>query len=158
MLSLDTVFAETAKERPAMSNTSKRKPAPYPDDVAVYRRLKRKEVRFAVPKAEALTIYRIAARAYGLARAYNSPITRTLLDWRMDITACHANGMPLDLERLAAADDFNLIHDAFGIARHLDRESGALRDCFVPRFRRREPEAWERAKARAAKLASRKVA
>lgn len=56
------------------------------------------------------------------------------LDLTMDLAACHANGRPLRLADLAAADDFNLAHDVFGIHRHLNRESGALGGCFVPRF------------------------
>jgi hypothetical protein len=52
----------------------------------------------------------------------------------MDLTAVHANGTPLDLARLAQADAGNFAHDIIGIARHLDRTTGQLRDCFVPRY------------------------
>lgn len=58
---------------------------------------------------------------------------RSLLDWQMDITATHLNGTPLDLDRLLAFDDLNFVHDVFGIARHLDRSTGKLQNCFVPR-------------------------
>jgi hypothetical protein len=58
---------------------------------------------------------------------------RSLLDWQMDVTACHLNGTKLDLEQLLAFDDFNFCHDVFGIARHLDRSTGALQNCFLPR-------------------------
>ena len=47
--------------------------------------------------------------------------------------AVHSNGCPLDLSQLLAFDDFNFLHDIVGIYRHLDRKSGELRDCFVPR-------------------------
>jgi hypothetical protein len=51
----------------------------------------------------------------------------------MDLTACHANGNPLDLEKLAAADDFNVAHDVGGISRNIDRDTGKLANCFSPR-------------------------
>ncbi len=52
----------------------------------------------------------------------------------MDLMATHANGCPLRLKCLSEADDFNLAHDVGGIARHLDRNTGKLMDCFLPRF------------------------
>jgi len=52
----------------------------------------------------------------------------------MDLTACHANSNALGLDRIIIADDFNFVHDVFGIRAHLDRETGKLRDCFIPRF------------------------
>jgi hypothetical protein len=52
----------------------------------------------------------------------------------MDLTACHANGNPLRLADLLAADDFNVAHDVGGISRHLDRTTGKLTQCFRPRF------------------------
>jgi len=54
-------------------------------------------------------------------------------DTAMDLSACHANGCPLDFEKLLAAPDFDFIHDVLGIRRHLDRATGNLMDCFVPR-------------------------
>lgn len=61
----------------------------------------------------------------------------------MDVSACHLNGCPLDLDALIKADAFNLLHDISGIARHIDRDddsptAGKLLDCFLPRFARRE--------------------
>jgi hypothetical protein len=57
----------------------------------------------------------------------------------MDITACHANGNPLRLDDLLAADRLNFAHDVFGIQDHLDRKTGKLRDCFLPRFSQPQP-------------------
>lgn len=54
----------------------------------------------------------------------------------MDITACHANGCPLKLRELLAAEDFNFAHDVFGIRRHLNRETAQLGDYFMLRFAR----------------------
>lgn len=53
---------------------------------------------------------------------------------RMNITACIANGNPLRLEELLAADDFNFAHDVFGIDRHICRDTGKLLNHFSPRF------------------------
>jgi hypothetical protein len=57
-----------------------------------------------------------------------------LIDADMDICATHLNGCPLKLEELLAADDMNFAHDVFGIRRHIDRTTGELQDCFVPRY------------------------
>ncbi len=56
----------------------------------------------------------------------------------MDITACHANGNELNLQALLNADAFDFTHDVCGICRHINRETGELRDCFSPRFSVRE--------------------
>lgn len=59
---------------------------------------------------------------------------RPLLDLRMDLTAVHLNGCPLDLEKLAEASDFMLAHDIQGIGKHLDRLTGRLPEgVFLPR-------------------------
>lgn len=55
------------------------------------------------------------------------------LDVIMDLTACHLNGMPLDLAKLLAADDLTFAHDVGGIRAHINRRTGKINDCFVPR-------------------------
>jgi hypothetical protein len=52
----------------------------------------------------------------------------------MDIDATHCNGTPLKLEELLKADDANFAHDVFGIIRHIDRTTGKLTMCFLPRY------------------------
>ncbi len=52
----------------------------------------------------------------------------------MDIDACHCNGNPLRLQDLFVADDFNFAHDVLGIRQHIDRHTGQLQNCFVPRY------------------------
>lgn len=91
------------------------------------------QVNFNVTKDEADIIQAIAERA------------KTLIDWdidaislMMDLTATHANGCPLDLQRLLDASPFNFIHDIGGVRRHLNRKTGQLKNCFSPRFSRRE--------------------
>jgi len=56
----------------------------------------------------------------------------------MSITACHANGCKLDLQRLLEADRFNFLHDVVGIDRHVSRQTGRLTGFFQPRFSARE--------------------
>lgn len=84
-------------------------------------------VSFDCSKQDAFWAHSIAMRA---AREFNIP----LLDIEMDIVACHTNGNPLKLRKLLTADDFNFAHDVLGIRRHLDRKTGKLLHCFVPRY------------------------
>ncbi len=83
-------------------------------------------INFKVTKAEAVTIGRIVRRA----AAFHPDDAMTI---SMDVTACHANGCPLDLEKLLDAPDFDFAHDVMGIRRHIDRKTGKLGGCFVPR-------------------------
>jgi hypothetical protein len=55
------------------------------------------------------------------------------IDVSMDITAVHCNDVKLDLGKLLNFDDFNFDHDILGIMRHIDRSTGKLQDCFLPR-------------------------
>lgn len=53
----------------------------------------------------------------------------------MDLTACHANGCPLQLAELLTADRFEFTHDIYGIRKAINRTTGKLtEDCFVPRY------------------------
>ncbi len=52
----------------------------------------------------------------------------------MDITAAHRNGCPLKLDELLKAEDFDFAHDVFGIRRYINRKTGKLENCFLPRF------------------------
>lgn len=53
---------------------------------------------------------------------------------RMDLQAAHANGCPLDLAGLLAATPYEFTHDTGGITGHIDRNTGELLHCFVPRY------------------------
>lgn len=93
----------------------------------------KREVSFKVRTAkETDLIRRIALRAVAAAQRA-SIFNYSATDAAMDITACHVNGCPLDLERLLNADDFNFSHDIFGINRHLNHETGKLENHFRPR-------------------------
>lgn len=93
------------------------------------------EVSFKTTPAEFATIRKIIDRAaaHGLIRKHDDRLSIS-----MDLAATHANGCPMDFDRLLAADDFNFAHDYCGIARHIDRETGQLTDHFLPRFAKRE--------------------
>lgn len=91
---------------------------------------------FEVGIEEAEIVAEIAERASAMAEKYGVVYRR--LDAIMDISACHASGMPLRLRDLLAAKDGDFAHDVFGIRRHLNRTNGAVEDCFVPRFARRQ--------------------
>lgn len=91
-------------------------------------------VQFNATKFEMEIILEIADRAETLARkAYGvQEFDKTSLV--MDLDACISNGCPLRLDALRDADDSNFSHDVFGITRHMDRQTGELTDCFLPRF------------------------
>lgn len=83
-------------------------------------------------KEEHEIISAIAERGIELMGGQREGFTR--MDLHMDIEATHCNGCPLKLQELLEADDFNFGHDLGGIRRHLNRETGQLRDFFLPRF------------------------
>lgn len=89
-------------------------------------------VSFKVSKDECRVITKIAQRAVAMAAMADTQYP--FMDAEMDVTACHANGNPLRLNELLGADEFNFVHDVFGIRRHLNRETGKLEDCFSPRY------------------------
>lgn len=89
-------------------------------------------ISFKTTKKEFALIEKCADRAAVLAR---DPSIVTTIE--MDLSACNANGCKLDLEKLLGFNDANFGHDVFGINRHLNRETGKLMDCFLPRCAKR---------------------
>lgn len=89
-------------------------------------------LKFQATRREIEAISSIAKRAVKLAAGQG--IDYKQMDAMMDIEATHSNGCPLRLFDLLAADNFNFAHDVFGILRHINRETGQLENCFVPRF------------------------
>lgn len=63
---------------------------------------------------------------------------RSRFEVEMDLIATHVNGCPMDFYRMMTGDLPGFAHDIHGIAHHLDRSTGKLMDCFVPRFARAE--------------------
>ena len=89
-------------------------------------------ISFDVTREETVLIKKIADRAFTMAEGkdVDSDYKTTVM---RDVTATHANGCPLRLERLLEADDFNFAHDIHGINRHLDHDTGELTGFFLPR-------------------------
>jgi hypothetical protein len=58
------------------------------------------------------------------------------LSLAMDLEAVHSNGTPLDFEKLFGFPDFDFAHDIYGIMNRVDRTTGKLTDCFLPRCAR----------------------
>lgn len=91
---------------------------------------------WSATKEETEIIRKILDRAEALGIQDND-----LMSLHMDIEATHCNGCPLKLAELLEAPDFDFVHDVAGIRRHLNRETGELEDCFLPRFAAPEREA-----------------
>jgi hypothetical protein len=90
------------------------------------------ELSFKASDEERALVRKIVKRARSLGWE------RRTDDCVMDLIACHANGNPMDFAKLLAADDFNLMHDVAGIARHMDFQTGKLLGHFSPRCSARE--------------------
>lgn len=91
-----------------------------------------KRPNFHVSREDSALILAIVERYAPIYReSVGEPLDR--LSATMDLSACH-NSCPLKLATLLAADEFNFIHDVAGIQRHMDRETGELGDCFLPRY------------------------
>ena len=91
---------------------------------------------FKIPKSDAALIAKIVRRAESL---LTPDIEINPTELAMDLTACHANGCPMDFARLLEAPDADFIHDVLGIRKHINRKTGNLQDCFVPRCALPEP-------------------
>lgn len=88
-------------------------------------------INWNTSKTETRLIAAAANRAVEIAKKYGVPYDKCTA--MMDLTACHANGCPLKLEQMTTMPEPDFAHDVFGIRRHLDRRSGKLKDCFLPR-------------------------
>ena len=89
-------------------------------------------IKWATNKEDADLAVKIARRAVSMAEEYNIPYDQ--MTAVMDIDACHCNGNPLKLQELLDADGFNFAHDVFGIRANINRKTGQLQNCFVPRY------------------------
>jgi len=90
-------------------------------------------ISWDVSKGDTVLIGRIARRYKAICVDNGTPSAR-LVEIRMDLTACHANGCKLDMGQLASASDADLIHDVDGIWKHMDRETAQIGGSFLPRF------------------------
>jgi len=69
-------------------------------------------------------------------RAEKMGITKDRISTAMDLLAVNNQGCSLDFQRLLAFPDFDFTHDVCGIARHVNRDTGKLQNCFLPRCAR----------------------
>ena len=83
------------------------------------------------PKKDFELIVRIVERAAEIYARNNLRYDRMVAN--MDIHEVHKK-TPLRLAAWFAADEGNFAHDVAGIHNNLDRVSGVLENCFVPRF------------------------
>lgn len=91
-------------------------------------------VSFNTTPEELALIEQIAERADREIFSKFPEVGQTKMDTIMDLSATIAQGCPLKLEALLAADAFNFTHDITGIRRHINRTTGQLENCFLPRF------------------------
>lgn len=89
------------------------------------------QVSFECGRDAMLAIHHIVKRASKLAK--DNGIAMDAMELEMDLVAAHCNGCPLDFDKLWKFDDANFGHDVFGIRRHIDRSTGELGGCFLPR-------------------------
>lgn len=89
-------------------------------------------IQFATFTSEEMNLaMQIAKRA--VSEVFNpADIKHDVMDVTMDLEATSAT-CPLDLQKLADFDAGNFGHDIAGIYRHLNRETGEMMNCFVPR-------------------------
>ena len=81
-----------------------------------------------VSEQDRLLIFKIANRA-----AKNNPeLDKQGVE--MDLIATHLSGCPLKLQEMLNGNDFDLMHDIYGINRHLCHKTGNLDKTFLPRF------------------------
>jgi hypothetical protein len=85
-------------------------------------------INWKISSSDALLVSQIAQRAV------REKLTQDVQDVSMDVTATHLNGNPLRLAELLKASLANFGHDITGIHRHLDRNTGKLKDYFSPRY------------------------
>lgn len=92
-----------------------------------------KVVSFERTKEENALITAVVLRA-----ADSLGLAKNHWDLHMDLCAAHANGCPIDFQKLLDADDATFGHDVLGVRKYINRQTGELEECFVPRCAKRE--------------------
>jgi hypothetical protein len=91
------------------------------------------QVSFDVSTDDASGINRVIEKAIRLKMIKSTE----RMHYEMNLCATVAQGCQIDFARMLdndERDNFDFAHDLFGIDRHLDRSTGRLLGCFVPRF------------------------
>jgi len=92
-------------------------------------------VKFESSKKDMLIMMQIANRVKA-----DCEVHYDRQDLMMDLDAVNSNGCPLDFEKLRSFPIFDFCHDIYGILNHIDRSTGELTDCFLPRCAKPESE------------------
>jgi hypothetical protein len=77
------------------------------------------------------TIHKIVLRAEKMAEKLGYHIDR--LTMTIDLDKANDN-FPIDFGALLKAKDGDFAHDVFGIRKHMNRKTGKIEDCFLPRY------------------------
>jgi hypothetical protein len=88
-----------------------------------------KPASFKITKEDSRIIDRIGQRALD---QFGSDFLETI----MDVTATHSNGCKLKLKDLLESSGFDFSHDISGIKNNIDRSTGKIGNCFLPRSAR----------------------
>ena len=91
-------------------------------------------IKMDVSKEEDELISKIVDRFLNMLEELNAEHHINVLKLTMDITICHANDTPLDLQGLLEADSLDFMHDVGGIRENMNRKIGKLDNFFVPRY------------------------
>lgn len=93
-------------------------------------------VKFAGPKHRPI-IKQIAERYINICRDQGIGSTPERQDIEMTVSAVFATGqVELDLDKLFKSSDFDFVHDVSGMLAYIDRATGRLGRCFLPRAAR----------------------
>ena len=82
-------------------------------------------------------IKEIADRAEIFASEHGLPIYRNHIILAVALAHKHR---PLNLTALYHAQNFDFVHDVWGIMQHIDLATGKMNNCFVPMYTRMEKE------------------
>lgn len=82
-----------------------------------------------VTAADYAAIDKVIARA----KAQDMTFGRDTMTISMDLEFAHVDCGGLDWDKLLNFDDLNFAHDMHGIAANINRETGKLDNCFLPR-------------------------
>jgi hypothetical protein len=91
------------------------------------------EINWHLAPEEVALVESIADRFISICFKYGSRVIFSREGVLMDLIATHNHSCTLDLAKLAAAPDVDLVHDVMGIRRHLNRETAQLEGHFLPR-------------------------
>jgi hypothetical protein len=89
-----------------------------------------KDSEVKITKNDYLTISKIVDRTYSEI-PFIPPTAR--LSLLMDLENAH-NQIPLDLTGLLNSNKSDFIHDVSGITHNMNRKTGLIENCFIPRY------------------------